>query len=56
MRRATHELGLVNHTAPAAILVSTQDGGAWHQSWPRLLAGLGPVDLTPAAVAGPEVH
>lgn len=56
MRRARQELGLIDHAAPAAILVSTEDDGQLLQSWPRLVQTLGPVDLTPAALAGPEVR
>ncbi|MDD5719822.1 MAG: hypothetical protein PHQ53_09065 [Candidatus Krumholzibacteria bacterium] len=54
MRRAQVELGLVSHAAPDAILISLRDDARSDLSWPRLLQALGPLDLTPAALAGPE--
>lgn len=54
MRRAEEELGLVIHEAPPAILISRREGVEPHLAWLRWLQRLGPVSLTPAAVASPD--
>lgn len=54
LRRAHEELGLVDHEAPEAILVSMGDGASQPLGWPRWLHRLGPSDPLAAAQAAPD--